>query len=144
MVDAAGHRDPDRGIAIRPVERLGRQQVNDPAREAIRDVGRQLDPQPVGGSPEPRDVLVELGHAARPRAKGLEHGVTELEAAIEDGQVAPRQRVAPPVNPHVSWLHRSMIGSRLRRRLQRLRQPRADRALLRRSRPTPLPAHCPT
>ena len=95
MVDTAGHRDPDRGIAIGPVERLGGQQVPDPARETIRDVGRQLDPQPVGGAPEPRDVLVELGHAAGPRAERLEHRVAELEAAIEDGQMVPSAG-APP------------------------------------------------
>ena len=97
-----------------PVERPRRPAGRGSRRETIRDVGRQLDAQPVSGAPEPRDMLVELGRAA-PRARTSRPASPSWKPRSNTDRCVPLGGAVLAINPDVPWLHHSMIGSRLRR-----------------------------
>ena len=77
----------DRGVAVGAAQALGSEQRLDPGRQRVAEIVGEGDLQTTRGPTEPVEVLGELGRAATTGAKGLEHAVTELEPAIERGEV---------------------------------------------------------
>ena len=114
---AARDGDPDRGVAGRAVEAVGREERRrcPSASRASRSSGSG-DLEAGRRAAEAGDVLGQLGRVAAADAQRLEDAVAELEAAIEDGQVGLVGRQEPAVDPDVT---------RSRRRRPSLIRPRS-------------------
>ena len=135
MVDTAGHRDPDRGVAIGPVERLGGQQVRIPrARRSAMSAGSSI---PSPSAERPSRATCSSSSVTRPARARRGSRTPRRPAGSRDRTrtVGALGGMYLPIYPDMPWLHRSMIGSRLRRGLRRLQRLRAGRAPSRRSLP---------